>query len=77
VEDEVAATIYPRAMNLPAGQVNKATLKHEDARFFPQIYAATVAEYRRLGRSKALEESMTEYAAYLERARQRLGVLKH
>jgi hypothetical protein len=76
VEDEVAVVAYPRAMNLPAGQLNKASLTKVDPKFYPQIYQSTLAEYQRLGRPRSLEDSISEYSAYFERARQRLGVLK-
>ncbi|HEV8377240.1 MAG TPA: hypothetical protein VGP99_00195 [Tepidisphaeraceae bacterium] len=77
VEDEVAAAVYPRAMQLPAGQsLNKASVGQVDPKFYPAMYEATVAEYRRQGRSQALQEATSEYSGYLERARQRLGLLK-
>ena len=77
VDDETAAAVYPRAMQLPAGQVlNKATLVGVDAKFYPAIYEATVAEYRRKNRIRVLDEATSEYSAYLERARQRLATLK-
>jgi len=77
VDDETAAAVYPRAVQLPSGQVlNKARLVQVDPKFYPAIYEATVAEYRRKGRMHALEDSTSEYSAYLERARQRLATLK-
>ena len=77
VEDELAARVYPKAVQLPAGQaLNKATLVQVDAKFYPAIYEATVAEYRRQNRSGVLAEATSEYSPYLERARQRLGTLK-
>ena len=79
VEDELAARVYPKAAPtaLPAGQVlNKSSMTQVDPKFYPGLYDATVAEYRRQGRAQVLEEAMTEYAPYLERARQRLGLLK-
>jgi hypothetical protein len=77
VEDELAARVYPRAMQLPAGQpLNKAMMVNVDARFYPQIYEATVAEYRKQGRGRVLEEAISDYSPYFERARQRLAMLK-
>jgi hypothetical protein len=76
VEDEVAAVVYSRAMNLPPGQVTKASIVQVDPKFYGAIYEATVAEYRRANRSKVLADSTEEYSPYLERARQRLAVLK-
>ena len=79
VEDELAARVYPKAAPkaLPPGQVlNKSSMTQVDPKFYPGLYDATVAEYRGQGRAQVLEEAMTEYAPYLERARQRLGLLK-
>jgi hypothetical protein len=76
VEDEIAAVTYAKAANLPAGQLNKSKITMEMAKLFPQIYEATAAEYRRLGKPRNLEEATSEYSAYIERARQRLAVLK-
>jgi hypothetical protein len=64
-------------MNQPAGKVTKITINSIDPKFYPQLYAAVVAEYRRTGRMQVLNESTSEYSAYLDRARQRLGVLQH
>jgi hypothetical protein len=77
VEDELAARVYPRAMQLPAGQpLNKAMMGNVDPKFYPQIYEATMAEYRKQKRGQTLEEAMSEYLPYFERARQRLALLK-
>ncbi len=77
VEDELAARVYPKVVQLPNGQpVNKATIVQVDAKFYPALYQATVAEYRRQTRLGVLDEATNEYSAYLERARQRLATLK-
>jgi hypothetical protein len=79
VEDELARVVYSRVMQVPAGGVTKASLEQVDSKyrkFYPALYEAVVAEYKRTGRTKVLEEATTEYGPYLERARQRLGVLK-
>ena len=77
VEDTIAATVYARAMNLPAGQtLNKAMLANVDPKFYPQIFEATAAEYRKQGRGKVLDEAMSEYSPYFARARERLALLK-
>ncbi len=77
VEDELAARVYAKVVQLPNGQaVNKATIVHVDAKFYPALYQATVAEYRRQNRLGVLDEATSEYSAYLERARQRLAALK-
>ena len=77
VEDEMASKVYPRAMQLPAGQtLNKVLVVNIDPKFYPQIYEAVAAEYRKQGRGRVLDEAMSEYSPYFARARQRLAVLK-
>jgi len=77
VEDELAARVYPKVVQLPGGMaVNKATLEHVDARFYPALYEAVVAEYTRQNRLGVLSEATSEYSPYLQRARQRLSTLK-
>jgi hypothetical protein len=77
VEDELAARVYPKAVQLPAGQgLNKATLVMVDPKYYPAIYEATVAEYRRQNRLAVLAEATSEYSAYMDRVRQRLATLK-
>jgi len=77
VENDIAAAVYPTVAKTPTDEpLNKATIRQVDPKLYEKVYEATVAHYKKLGRLAVFEDSIREYSGYIDRARQRIAVLK-